>query len=329
MLLERNADVAARPLRLVDRPVPAPGAGEILVRVRCCGVCRTDLHVVEADLPPQKLPLVPGHQVVGTVEAFGAGARRFAPGARIGIAWLRYACGVCGYCRSGRENLCRRSLYTGYHADGGYAEYALVGEDFAYAIPEEFSDAEAAPLLCGGIIGYRALTLAEIPAAGTLALYGFGSSAHIVLQLALHRGCRVLVATRGAGHQRLALSMGAAWAGEATQPLPHPADAAIVFAPAGEIVPAALAALAPGGTCVLAGITMTPTPPLDYEECLFHEKKLRSVESNTRADGKGLLREAGAAGVRPHTTEFALEDANQALLRLKTDRIDGSAVLVI
>lgn len=329
MVLERTADVTTRPLRLVDSPAPEPGAGEILVRVRVCGVCRTDLHVIEGELPSRKLPLVPGHQVVGVVEALGPRAGRFARGARVGIAWLRHACGVCEFCRTGRENLCKSSLYTGYHADGGYAEYAVVPEAFAYAIPDTFCDTEAAPLLCAGIIGYRALALAEAPPGGTLALYGFGSSAHIVLQIALRRGHRVLVATRGASHQRLALSMGAAWAGEATQPLPEPAHSAIVFAPAGEIVPAALRSLTPGGTCALAGITMTPTPPLDYESCLFHEKKLRSVESNTRADGEGLLREAAAAGVRPHTTAFALEEANQALARLKSDRIDGSAVLVI
>lgn len=329
MVLERNADVTTQPLRLVELPIPKPDAGEVLVRVRVCGVCRTDLHVIEGELPARKLPLVPGHQVVGVVESCGARASRFAAGTRVGIAWLRHTCGVCEYCRGGRENLCKGSLYTGYHADGGYAEYAVVPEDFAYAIPETFSDAEAAPLLCGGIIGYRALTLAEVPPGGTLALYGFGSSAHMVLQIALRRGHRVLVATRGRSHQRLALSMGAVWAGEATEPLPEPAHSAIVFAPAGEIAAAALRALAPGGTCALAGITMTPTPPLDYESCLFHEKKLRSVESNTRADGEGLLREAGGTGVRPHTTSFALEEANQALARLKSDGIDGSAVLVI
>lgn len=329
MVLERNAQVTTHPLRLLDLPRPRPGPGEMLVRVRVCGVCRTDLHVIEADLPPRKLPLIPGHQVVGVVEATGAGATRFAAGTRVGIAWLRHTCGTCRHCRSGHENLCAASLYTGYHADGGYAEYAIVPEAFAYAIPDAFTDAQAAPLLCGGIIGYRALTLAEVPDGGTLALYGFGSSAHIVLQIALHRGCRVLVATRGTSHQQLARSMGAAWAGEATEPLPEAADSAIVFAPAGEVVPAALRSLAPAGTCALAGITMTPVPSMDYETCLFHEKKLRSVESNTRADGENLLREAAVAGVRPHTTSFALEEANEALVRLKTDRIDGSAVLTI
>jgi len=329
MVLERNADVLTRPLQLVERPIPEPAAGEILVRVRACGVCRTDLHVIEADLPPRKLPVVPGHQVVGVVEARGAGASRFANGTRVGIAWLRQTCGSCRHCRRGRENLCATSLYTGYHADGGYAEFAVVPQDYAYAIPEAFTDTQAAPLLCAGIIGYRALTLAEVPDGGTLALYGFGSSAHIVLQIAIHRGYRVLVATRGGSHQRLALAMGAVWAGEATEPLPEAADSAIVFAPAGEIVPAALRSLAPAGTCALAGITMSPIPSMDYESCLFHEKKLRSVEANTRADGESLLAEAAAAGVRPHTTDFALTDANEALVRVKTDRIDGSAVLVI
>ncbi|HXC53275.1 MAG TPA: zinc-dependent alcohol dehydrogenase family protein [Candidatus Limnocylindrales bacterium] len=329
MILEKLADAATKPLRLVDAPLPAPAEHEILVRVRACGVCRTDLHVIEGDLAEQKLPIVPGHQVVGTVERCGAGARRFAAGSRVGIAWLRSTCGVCRWCQSGRENLCPSSRYTGWHADGGYAEYAFVDERFAYAIPDEFSDAEAAPLMCAGIIGYRALELAEVPPGGTLALFGFGSSAHIVLRIARHRGHRVFVSTRGESHQRLALDLGAEWAGATLDVPPEPVDSAIVFAPAGEIVPVAMRALAKGGTCALAGIHMTPVPSLDYESCLFHEKKLRSVEANTRNDGEGLLREAAAAGIRPRVTTFALEDANEALVRLKTDRIDGSAVLVM
>ena len=328
MVLDKHADAATRPLRAADVPVPEPGEGEILVRVRACGVCRTDLHVIEADLPRQRVPLVPGHQVVGTVERAGPGAGRFGAGARVGIAWLRSVCGRCSYCLSGRENLCASSLYTGYHADGGYAEYAVVDEAFAYALPDSIADLEAAPLLCAGIIGYRALTLADVPGGGTLALFGFGSSAHVVLQIARHRGHRVFVSTRGESHRRLALELGAEWAGSTLEPPPEPVDSAIVFAPAGEIVPVALRALARGGTCALAGIHMTPVPPLEYESCLFHEKKLRSVEANTRADGEGLLREAAAAGVRPRVTTFALEEANEALVRLKTDRIDGSAVLV-
>jgi propanol-preferring alcohol dehydrogenase len=328
MQLHACADAATRPLRPANLPRPEPGPGEILVRVGACGVCRTDLHVIEADLPVRKLPLVPGHQVVGAVEERGAGAARFAVGARVGIAWLRSTCGTCRHCRSGRENLCTASTYTGWDADGGYAEFAVVDERYAYAIPDAFADAEAAPLLCAGIIGYRALSLAEVPPGGTLALYGFGSSAHVVLQLARHRGHRVFVSTRGESHQRLALDLGAEWAGGTFDAPPEKVDSAIVFAPAGEIVPVALQALAPGGTCALAGIHMSPVPALDYESCLFHEKKLRSVEANTRADGEGLLREAAAAGIRPRVTTFRLEDANEALLRLEADGIDGSAVLV-
>jgi len=329
MVLERQADAMTRPLRLADVPVPEPAAGEILVRVAACGVCRTDLHVMEGDLPATKLPVIPGHQVVGTVERRGPAARRFEPGARVGIAWLRSTCGVCAWCRSGRENLCPQSRYTGYHADGGYAELAVVREDFAYALPATVGNTEVAPLLCAGIIGYRALTLAEVPEGGTLALFGFGSSAHVVLQIARHRGHRVFVSTRGESHRRLALELGAEWAGDTLELPPEPMDSAIVFAPAGEIVPVAMRALARGGTCALAGIHMSPVPPLDYESCLFHEKKLRSVEANTRADGEGLLVEAAAAGIRPRVTTFPLEDANEALVRLKTDRIDGSAVLVL
>lgn len=328
MRLDAYADALSRPLRLVDLPVPEPVGREILVRVRACGVCRTDLHVIEADLAPTRLPIVPGHQVVGTVERAGPDARRFAPGARVGIAWLRSTCGRCAWCASGRENLCGASRYTGYHDDGGYAEYAVVDEAFAYALPDGIGDLEAAPLLCAGIIGYRALALAEVPSGGTLALFGFGSSAHVVLQLARHRGHRVFVSTRGESHRRLALELGAEWAGGTLDAPPEPVDSAIVFAPAGEIVPVAMRSLAKGGTCALAGIHMTPVPALEYESCLFHEKKLRSIEANTRADGEGLLSEAAEAGIRPRVTTFALEDAGEALVRLKTDAIDGSAVLV-
>ncbi|RMF24927.1 MAG: zinc-binding alcohol dehydrogenase family protein, partial [Deltaproteobacteria bacterium] len=291
MVLERNAPVTARPLVLSDIERPQPQTQQILVRVTACGVCRTDLHVIEAELPPQKLPVVPGHQIVGVVERLGTGCKRFAPGDRVGIAWLRRTCGGCVYCSTGYENLCERSRYTGYHEDGGFAEYAVVDEDFAYAIPEPFSDVDAAPLLCAGIIGYRALSASEVRPGERLALYGFGSSAHIVMQIALHRGCEVFVATRGESHRRLAREMGAAWVGEATEPLPAPADGAIVFAPAGEIVPAALRGVRKAGVVALAGIYMTPIPELPYEPCLFHEKKLRSVEANTRADGEGLLAE--------------------------------------
>jgi len=328
MLLSRQALVATRPLAAADVPDPVPGPGEVRVRVRACAICRTDLHVIEGELPPRRLPVIPGHQVVGIVDALGAGCRRFAPGDRVGIAWLRGTCGACAVCRAGSENLCAASRYTGWDADGGYAELAVVHEAFAYPIPPAFSDVEAAPLLCAGIIGYRALARSAVMPGGRLGLWGFGSSAHVVIQLARHRGCEVFVATRGAGHRALARRLGAAWVGDAVDPVPVPLDAGIVFAPAGEIVPAALRAVRRGGTVALAGIYMTPVPALDYEACLFHEKTLTSVEANTRADGEALLAEAAAIPIRPAVTPFPLRQANEALAQLRADRIDGTGVLV-
>jgi propanol-preferring alcohol dehydrogenase len=329
MLLRRQAPIPTRPLEAAELPDPEPGPGELLVGVTVCAICRTDLHVVEGDLPPRRLPVVPGHQVVGRVERAGPGCRRFQPGDRVGIAWLRHTCGRCEFCRTGAENLCEASAYTGYHADGGYAERAVVAEAFAYAIPPTFSDLDAAPLLCAGIIGYRALRRSHVPAGGRLGLYGFGSSAHVVLQLARHRGCEVYVATRGAGHRALARRLGAAWVGDTFDPPPAPLHAAIVFAPAGEIVPAALRAVGKGGTVALAGIHMTPVPALDYETCLFHERTLTSVEANTRADGEELLREAAEVPIRPAVARFSLDQANEALIGLKADAIDGTGVLVV
>jgi propanol-preferring alcohol dehydrogenase len=329
MLLEHQAPISTAPLRAVELQDPEPAAGEVRVRVRVCAVCRTDLHVIEGDLDSPALPLVPGHQIVGEVDRLGPGAGRLRVGQRVGIAWLRHTCGSCGYCSAGRENLCPRSRYTGYHANGGYAEMAVVPEAFAYPLPDRFDDAQAAPLLCAGIIGYRALARAEVPGGGRLGLYGFGSSAHVVMQIARHRGCRVFVATRGASHRALAQRMGAEWVGGPTDTPPEPLDSAIVFAPAGEIVPAALAALDKGGTVSLAGIHMSPVPEMDYERCLFHEKNLRSVEANTREDGRGLLREAAEIPLRPKTTSFALEQANEALSLLAQDRIDGTGVLQV
>lgn len=329
MILRHVAPMEERPLEAAEVPDPEPDEGEILVRVSACAICRTDLHVIEGDLPRRRLPIIPGHQVVGVVESAGPGCRSFSPGDRVGIAWLRHTCGSCEFCVSGRENLCSGSLYSGYHEHGGYAELAVVREDFAYAIPEGFSDVEAAPLLCAGIIGYRALRRAELPDGGRLALYGFGSSAHVVLQIARHRGHEVYVATRGEGHRELARRLGAAWVGGTLDIPPRPVHAAIVFAPAGEVVPAALRAVGKGGTVALAGIHMTPIPPLDYEACLFHEKRLQSVEANTREDGRQLLAEAARIPIRPRITRFPLDEANEALLRLKRDGIDGTGVLVV
>lgn len=329
MRLSRQAPAETRPLEAVELPDPVPGAGEVLVRVRACALCRTDLHVVEGDLPARRLPVVPGHQAVGVVERLGEGTERLRPGDRVGIAWLRQTCGACVFCGRGTENLCEASRYTGYDADGGYAELAVVPEAFAYAIPDALADLEAAPLLCAGIVGYRALRRTGLPPGGRLGLYGFGSSAHVVIQIARHRGAEVLVATRGASHRELARRLGATWTGDIGEAPPVPLDAAIVFAPAGEVVPAALRAVGKGDTVVLAGIHMTPVPVMDYGECLFHEKTLTSVEASTRADGVELLHEAARIPVRPAVTVFPLTEANEALLRLKAGAIDGTAVLVV
>ena len=329
MLLEKVAPVHSSPLALRDLPMPEPGPGEVRLKVRCCAICRTDLHVIEGDLPRAKMPIIPGHQIIGTVDAVGPGCEQLELGQRIGVAWLRHTCGSCGFCLVGRENLCESARFTGYHADGGYAEYAVVGEAFAYEIPEAFSDAEATPLLCAGIIGYAALRRAEAPRGGRLALYGFGSSAHVVIQIALHRGCEVYVATRGEKHRALARRMGAAWVGENPAELPVKVHSAIIFAPAGELVPPALEKLEKGGTLALAGIYMTPIPEMDYERYVFYERDLHSVTCNTRTDGCDLLAEAAAIPIRPHTTEYPLADANRALQDLKNDQINGTGVLIV
>lgn len=329
MVLERIAPVSESPLTYREVPDPDPGAGEVRVKVQCCAVCRTDLHVIEGDLPREKLPIIPGHQVVGLVDAVGPGCGRLELGRRVGIAWLRHTCGTCAFCDTGRENLCESSRFTGYHADGGYADYALAPEDFAYEIPEVFSPMEAAPLLCAGIIGYRALKRCDLPRGGSLAIYGFGSSAHVVFQIAKHRGCSVYVVTRGEHHRQLARTMGADWVGERVEDMPEKTDSGIVFAPVGHLVPGALKALRKGGTLALAGIYMTPVPTMDYEECLFYERDLHSVTANTRDDGCELLREAAEIPIRPNIAAYSLKDANRALQDLKADRINGTGVLVM
>ncbi len=329
MLLREQGPIHTSPLTLTDLPDPSPGPGEIRVKVAACGICRTDLHVIEGDLPPLRIPVIPGHQVVGTVDAAGIGAARFPPGTRVGIAWLAKTCGDCDFCTEGRENLCDRPLFTGYHRDGGFAEYAVVPEGFAYSLPPSFRDAEATPLLCAGIIGFRALRRADLPRGGKLAIYGFGSSAHIVIQLALHRGAEVFVCTRGEDHRLLAIRMGASWAGENPEEIPEPADSAILFAPAGELVPRALKHLKKGGTLSLAGIHMSDIPAMKYEESLFYEKNVRSVTANTRHDGEDLLREAATIPLRPKVTLFPLEEANRALQLLKEDKLQGTGVLTI
>lgn len=327
--MEAVGPIASRPLRLVELPDPEPGCGEIRVRVSVCALCRTDLHVIEGDLPRREMPIVPGHQVVGIVDKLGEGCTRLKLGERVGIAWLRSTCGECRFCRAGKENLCPHAQFTGWTHDGGYAELATVREDFAYRIPEGFSDVEASPLLCAGIIGYRSLQRANPFEGCRLALYGFGSSGHVVMQIARARGYEVYVATRGEGHRQLARELGAKWVGEHPSELPVKVDSAIVFAPAGELIPPGMEALEKGGTLACAGIHMSGIPAMGYERCLFHERDLRSVTCNTRADGRGLLEEAARISIRPHTTEYPLEEANAALAEMKADRINGTGVLVV
>lgn len=329
MVLHQQAPIDARPLRQEQVPEPHVGSTDIAVRVEACGICRTDLHVVEGDLPPEKLPVIPGHQVVGSVVERGADARRFAIGDRVGIAWLRDTDGTCRYCSRGSENLCPNARFTGYMADGGYAEFAAVREDFAYAIPQGVEPLHAAPLLCAGIIGYRALKRTDIVAGGRLGIFGFGASAHVTLQVARHWGCEIYVSTRGERHRALAREMGATWVGETTELPPVKLDGAIIFAPAGELVPAALAVLDRGGTLALAGIYMSRIPPLDYEQHLFYERSVRSVTANTREDGVELLELAAAIPIRTETETFALDEANEALYRLQHDEIRGAGVLLI
>ncbi|SDU45662.1 zinc-binding alcohol dehydrogenase family protein [Jiangella alkaliphila] len=318
----------SRPLTLVDEPIPGPGPGELLVRVLACGVCRTDLHVAEGDLPAHRPHVVPGHEVVGevvTVRDDGAG---FAPGDRVGIAWLRGTDGTCAYCRRGAENLCPASVYTGWDADGGYAEYATVPAAYALPLPSGYDDIELAPLLCAGIIGYRALLRAELPPGGRLGIYGFGASAHLAAQVALAQGATVHVLTRSPAAQRLALELGAASAGAAADPPPESLDAAILFAPVGDLVPPALAALDRGGTLAVAGIHLSDVPPLDYQRHLFQERQLRSVTANTREDARAFLRFAGEHRLRVTTTPYPLGRADRALSDLAADAVTGAAVLV-
>src|SRR6266508_1355796 len=315
------------PLRPVERAVPRPAAGEVRVRVSVCGVCRTDLHLAEGDLAPRRAGVVPGHEIVGVGDDLGPGDSRFALGQRVGVAWLRHTCGICEFCRRGDENLCRSPRFTGWDDDGGYAEYAVVDERYAYEIPEVFDDDEAAPLLCAGIIGYRALRRAALPPGGRLGIYGFGGSAHLAAQVALAEGATVHVMTRAPEARRLALELGAASAGDTFDPPPEPLDAAIVFAPAGEVVPAALAGLDRGGTLAIAGIHLSDIPPLSYADHLFEERQLRSVTANTREDGRAFLAIAADIDIQVTTVAYPLDAADAALRDLAADRITGAAVL--
>jgi propanol-preferring alcohol dehydrogenase len=327
-IVDTPGPIDGRPLRAVTREPRPPTPGEVGVRVSACGVCRTDLHLAEGDLPPRRPGTVPGHEVVGVVEALGEGATRFERGDRIGIAWLRGTCGRCRWCRNGRENLCPDAAFTGWDADGGYAEFATVPEAYAYRLPADLDDVAAAPLLCAGIVGYRALCRSALPPGGRLGIYGFGASAHIVAQVAIAQGAVVHVLTRSAEARKLALELGAASAGPADADPPEPLDSAVLFAPAGELVPVAMRALDQGGTLAVAGIHLSDIPALRYADELFREKQLRSVTANTRADGEEFLRLAARLQIRPTVTPRPLDEADRALADLAADRVTGAAVLV-
>jgi propanol-preferring alcohol dehydrogenase len=317
------------PLRLVERPDPRPGPGELLLRVRACGVCRTDLHLVEGDLPPKRRGVVPGHQIVGEVIGRGAGTSRYQAGQRVGVAWLRGTCGRCRCCRRGDENLCFEPRFTGWDDDGGFAELAVAPEDYVYALPDGFDDRHAAPLLCAGIIGFRALRRCRLPDGGSLGLWGFGASAHITLQVARHQEARVHVFTRAAGARDLARRLGAASAQDVADPSPEPLDSAILFAPAGSLVPLALQALDRGGTLAIAGIHLSDVPSLRYADHLFEERTLTSVTANTRADGLELLRLAPLVPLVPEVTLYPFEEVDRALVDLAEDRVTGTAVISV
>jgi len=362
MVLTQPKPVGESPLVLREVEEPQPATDEVRVKVTACAVCRTDIHIVEGDLelrtsegrasarpqlksgrlagkwdvqkpvPPNRekpTPIIPGHQVVGRIDQVGKSVTRFQIGQRIGIAWLRYVDGTCRFCRRGRENLCPDSRYTGYDVDGGYAEYAVAPQDFAYELPEGFDDEHVAPLLCGGLIGYRALERAAVPEKGRLLLVGFGSSAHIVIQLALHRGHEVHVVTRSENHIRQAKELGATWASSDFRDLPGKADSAILFAPSGKLVPPSLEALDRGGICSIAGIHLSDVPELNYSRHLYQERELRSVTSNTREDARALFAEAKAAGIRSQTTAYPLQDANRALTDMKQSNVEGTPVLIL
>jgi propanol-preferring alcohol dehydrogenase len=328
-VVDRPGPIESGPLALGARPVPVPAADELLVKVSVCAVCRTDLHLAAGDLAPKAPGVVPGHEAIGRVAEVGPEVGDFQPGERVGIAWLRSTCGTCPYCTTGRENLCPQSQYTGWDADGGYAEYAVIRHDFAYRLPEGYSDVELAPLLCAGIIGFRALRRAALPPGGRLAVYGFGASAHLAAQVAIAEGATVHVLTRSVAARRLARELGATSVGDATDRPPEPVDAAILFAPVGTLVPVALAALDRGGTLAIAGIHLTDIPSLNYQQHLFQERNLRSVTANTRADGAAFLTFAAQHRLRVRTSSYPLLAADQALRDLAADRVNGAAVLLV
>lgn len=329
MQLQSFSPIEQNPLQLVELDIPEPAADEILIRINVCGVCHTDLHTAEGELPDVKLPIVPGHQVVGIVDKLGDQASRFNVGDRVGVAWLYSTCQECGYCQKEKENLCESARFTGYSVNGGYAEFMVIPEIFAYSIPDVFSDEEASPLLCAGIIGYRALRLSDIKPGQRLGLYGFGASAHVAIQVAVHWGCEVYVFSRSQAHREHALQLGAVWTGSSQEDPPVKLDGSINFTPAGETVLDGLRHLDNGGTHALAGIYMSPIPEMDYTQYLYHERTLRSVANATRQDGEDLLQIAAEIPIRTTTQAFALEEANHALKLVKDSLIDGAAILKV
>jgi alcohol dehydrogenase, propanol-preferring len=325
-LLTHYSSVDYSPLELVDSPRPEPNAGEVLIKVADCGVCHTDLHLVEGELPYKNLPIIPGHQIVGTIHESGEKVTRWKKGDRVGVPWLYSACGQCEFCKTGRENLCDSGRFTGYHVNGGFAEFVVAKEEFVYRLPHTLSDAQAAPLLCAGVIGYRAVRLSDIRPGGRIGLFGFGASAHIAIQILQHCNCEVYVFTRSEKHRQLAKELGATWTGAASDKPPRQIESAVIFAPAGELVPAALRVLQKGGTISLAGIHMSTIPAMDYS-LLYEERTVRSVANSTRQDVEGLLDLASIIGVKTEVESYPLEEANQVLQRLKRSEIRGSAVL--
>jgi propanol-preferring alcohol dehydrogenase len=329
MLLRKQAPIEQEPLEEVEIDLPVAREGDVLIKVLACGICHTDLHTVEGDFPLHKSPVIPGHQIVGVVEECGESVENVKIGDRVGVAWLHWTCGKCDYCLRGQENLCENAKFTGWDADGGYAQFALVPAAFSYPVPKNLSPVEAAPLLCAGIVGFRALKLSDVKKGETVALYGFGASAHVNIQIALNWGCEVIVFSRSSEHRELALKLGAAWAGTTEDTPPLRPERAVIYAPAGPLVLHALELIDKGGTVALAGIYMSPIPEMDYERHLFYEKKLKSVTASTREDGMELLREAAAVPVKTETEVFTLSEANRALRLLKESRINGAGVLEI
>ncbi len=325
----QQGPAGSRLLQAADVPDPIPAAHEVRIAIEACGVCRTDLHISEGDLPLHRRPVIPGHEAVGIVDQVGDATSRFTLGERVGIAWLRHTCGRCRFCVGQRENLCLRPAFTGWDADGGFAPFAVVDEAYAYRIPDSFSAEQAAPLLCAGIIGYRALRRADLPPGGRLGIWGFGASAHLAAQVAMAEGAEVHVRTRAAAGRALAADLGAASVGDSLDPFDVPLDGAILFAPVGDLVPPALAALDRGATLAVAGIYLSDIPPLDYQQHLFQERRLQSVTANTRADGQAFLQIAERIGVHITTTPYAFSDAPTALADLAADRVNGAAVLLM